>query len=129
MNTGKAAGSRAPVPEPAAFVGLERADGVFFFVNVRDIRQVLVRDGRVRLVFGDGATFMTRMTLPEFNAALHEAGSRYFFDSPGEKAAGEEEESCEHPLSVADAGISVRVQPAAGHHAGALAGRHGRGRD
>ncbi|EAX5038833.1 hypothetical protein A9829_21820 [Salmonella enterica] len=77
MNTGKAAGSRSPVPGPAVFVGLERADGVFFFVRVRDIRQVQEHNGRVRLVFGEGTTFMTRMSLSEFSAALHEAGGCY----------------------------------------------------
>ncbi|EFT7097150.1 hypothetical protein HVD40_005000, partial [Salmonella enterica] len=93
MNTGKAAGSRSPVPGPAVFVGLERADGVFFFVSVRDIRQVQEHNGRVRLVFGEGTTFMTRMSLSEFSAALHEAGGCY--------------------LSVVDAG-TVLCQPLAG---------------
>lgn len=49
-------------------------------------------NGRVRLVFGEGTTFMTRMTLSEFTAALHEAGGCY--------------------LSVVDAG-TVLCQPLA----------------
>ncbi|WP_079942731.1 hypothetical protein, partial [Salmonella enterica] len=92
MNTGKAAGPRSPVPDPAVFMGLERADGVFFFVSVRDIRQAQEHNGRVRLVFGEGTTFMTRMTLSEFSAALYEAGGCY--------------------LSVVDAG-TVLCQPLA----------------
>ncbi|HGJ4158937.1 TPA: hypothetical protein ACJGMW_003973 [Salmonella enterica subsp. enterica serovar Grumpensis] len=88
MNTGKAAGSRSPVPDPAVFMGLERADGVFFFVSVRDIRQVQEHNGRVRLVFGEGTTFMTRMTLSEFTAALYEAGGRSFFDSSAGEVTG-----------------------------------------
>ncbi|ASG19265.1 hypothetical protein LFZ25_26285 (plasmid) [Salmonella enterica subsp. enterica serovar Macclesfield str. S-1643] len=87
MNTGKATGSRAPVPDSAVFVGLERADGVFFLVSVRDIRQVQEHNGRVRLVFekNTGATLMTRMTIPEFTAALHKARGRPFFDSSAGK--------------------------------------------
>lgn len=66
------------------------ADGVFFFVSVRDIRQVQEHNGRVRLVFGEGTTFMTRMSLSEFSAALYEAGGRSFFDSSAGKVTGGE---------------------------------------
>lgn len=85
MNTGEATGVPEPVPAPRAFIGLECSDGVFFFVSVRDIRQVQEHNGRVRLVFGEGTAFMTRMTLSEFSAALHAAGGRSFFDSSAGK--------------------------------------------
>ncbi|HFG8026316.1 hypothetical protein [Salmonella enterica] len=84
MNTGETSGVPEPVPAPRAFIGLERADGVLFFVSVRDIRQVQEHNGRVRLVLGNntGATLMIRMTLSEFSAALHEAGGCPFLTVP-----------------------------------------------